>query len=153
MEIRKATIKDAEDIHQLIKYYAERRKMLFRTLEEIYQKIREFFVCYDEKEGKILGCCGLYIHWKDLAEIRSLAVLPEHRGKGIGRKLVEHAIHEAKELGIKKVFALTMEPEFFEKMNFKKIDKSLLPYKVWSDCLKCPIYEECNEVPLLYTIY
>ncbi len=149
MKIRKAKVGDVDGMHWLISYYAERRRMLFRTYEELYERIREFYVCVDNTD-KVIGCCGLCIFWKDLAEIRSLAVHPDYVGRGIGRKLVEKVLSEAKELGIEKVFALTVEPEFFEKIGFKRIDKKLLPYKVWKDCLRCPIQDECNEIPVIY---
>ncbi len=146
--IRKARMSDVDAIHELICYFAERHKMLFRTKDELYERIREFRVCYD-MQNHIIGCCALSIMWLDLAEIRSLAVHPEHFGKGIGRLLVEDSLREAKELGIKKVFALTYETGFFQKIGFKIIDKSQLPHKVWTDCLRCPLRDNCNEIPVL----
>ncbi len=149
--VRKAVMNDVDAIHELISYFAERHKMLFRTKDEIYERIREFRICCDDK-GQITGCCALSIMWLDLAEIRSLAVKPEYFGRGIGKKLVEDAIEEAKGLGIKKVFALTYETDFFRKVGFHVIEKNQLPHKVWTDCIRCPMRDNCNEIPVLRNI-
>ncbi len=149
--VRKTRMNDVDAIHSIISYFAERHKMLFRTKDELYERIREFCVCCDSG-GTIVGCCALSIMWLDLAEIRSLAVLPEYFGRGIGRMLVEAALDEAKDLGIKKVFALTYETNFFRKLGFKQIEKSQLPHKVWTDCIRCPMKENCEEIPVLINV-
>ncbi len=143
--VRKARIADAEEIHSLISYFAERHRMLFRSMEDLYEKIREFRVFVDSS-GAILGCCALTVMWRDLAEVRSLAVDAGSKGMGIGRQLVEHAIAEAGGLGIEKVFALTYEDEFFKRLGFKVISKDLLPHKVWTDCIRCPMKDDCREI-------
>jgi amino-acid N-acetyltransferase len=147
-EVRPARMQDADAIHDLVSYYAERHRMLFRTLEDIYERLREFRVFVDS-EGKILGCAGLAFLWRDLAEIRSMAVDPNFKGCGIGRRLVEDAVEEARRLGLKRVFALTYEDKFFERLQFKVVDKETLPHKVWTDCIRCPMRENCNEVPMV----
>jgi amino-acid N-acetyltransferase len=91
-----------------------------------------------------LGIC-----WKDLAEIESLAVSEALQGKGLGRKLVEACLHEARGLGLDKVFTLTYVPEFFVKLGFYEVDKSCLPHKIWADCLKCPKFPDCDETALM----
>jgi len=147
MVIRKARIGDAGDIHRIINMFAKRDRMLPRSLNEIYENIRDFFVCTDR--GKLTGVCALHILWEDLAEVRSMAVLREYQRKGIGKRLVNRCLKEAKALGIKKVFALTYNPEFFIELGFREIDKNTLPHKIWGDCLKCPKFPECNEVAVI----
>jgi len=145
--IRKARISDIKELHKLINFYGDRGEMLARSLNELYENLRDFLV-FDEN-GEILGCCALHISWEDLAEIKSLAVKPGHTGKGIGKKLIEECLKETEELGIKKVFALTFKPEYFEKRGFKKIDKEELPHKIWSECINCPKFPNCEEIAML----
>jgi len=149
--VRVAIMKDVDEIHHLISYYAERHKMLFRSLEDLYERIREFRVFVDST-GKVLGCCGLSIMWRDLGEIRSLAVDPNHVGSGIGRQMVTHAINEARAIGLRQVFALTYESPFFERLGFSVVPKSQLPHKVWTDCIRCEMQNQCNEVPMLLNL-
>ena len=113
--IRKATIKDIKAIHALLHQYGREGQLLPRPLSVLYDHVRDFTVYVDNKDGGVLGCCALQFCWDDLAEIRSLAVHPEHVGKGIGSKLVEHALSDAKSFGIQKVFALTYRPSFFNR--------------------------------------
>ncbi len=147
IKIRKATIKDVHRIHKLINSHAKRDLMLPRSLNEIYESLRDHFIC--ETDGKIVGVCALHILWEDLAEIRSLAVNSSYQHMGIGSKLVKKCIVDARRLGVKRVFVLTYTPEFFRKMGFKDVDKSTLPHKIWGDCLKCPKFPECDEYALI----
>lgn len=147
MRIRKAIIRDAKDIHSIINRFAKRDKMLPRSLNEIYENIRDFFVCTER--GGIIGVSALHVLWDNLAEIRSIAVLKEYQGKGIGRRLIRQCIKEAKKLGVMRVFALTYNPEFFKDLGFKEIDKNSLPQKIWGDCLKCPKFPECDEIAVI----
>ena len=148
--IRKATVKDAKEIFNILQIYAVKGILLPRSLNNIYENIRDFFVY--EEEGKILGVASLHIFWEDLAEIKSLAILPEHQKKGIGKKMVEACINDARQLGIGKVFALTYVPEFFQKIGFKIVDKSEFPQKVWMECIHCVKFNECKEIPVLLEI-
>ncbi len=145
--LRHATVDDAEQIQKLIMNYARKNEMLPRSLNAIYEQIREFMVV--EKKGVVLACVSLHVCWNDLAEIRSLAVAPRHKNKGYGSKLVRQALKEAGELGLPKVFTLTYKPEFFEKLDFERIAMSELPNKVWADCIKCVHFPNCNEVALI----
>ena len=144
MNVRNARIDDAKAISALINCYAEHDKMLFRSLAEIYEKLQMFVVAEDD--GAVVGCCALEIIWSDLAEIKSLAVGPAHKGKGLGRALVEAAVERASQLGVPRVFALTLEPRFFKRVGFDVLDKAELPMKVWSDCARCPKQQECDEI-------
>ena len=151
MNIRKANINDAKKIQFLINVYAEKDLMLPRSLNEIYENIRDFWVC--EQKNKIIGSCALHpVGWENMAEIKSLAVLRNNQRKGIGRTLVNNCIEEAKVLKIKNLFVLTYVPKFFKQLGFKKISKSKLPHKIWADCYKCHKFPNCNEEALIKSI-
>ena len=150
MKIRNAKISDAKAIYSLINSYAERDKMLFRSMADIYENLQSLIVA--ELDGNVLGCCALQIIWSDLAEIKSLAVDETNTGIGTGKMLVAAAIEQARQLGLPRVFALTLTPSFFEKMGFKVIEKDSLPMKVWSDCAKCPKQQNCNEIAVIKTV-
>ena len=141
--IRKAKAPDAAELHKLINFFAQKDEMLPRSLNAIYEGIRDFFVV--EKNGVVVGCCALHITWEDLAEIKSLAIGESEQGAGLGRQLVESCLLEAREMGVPKIFALTYVPEFFEKLGFSRIEKSNLPHKIWSECINCPKFPDCGE--------
>ncbi len=145
--VRKARLKDAPRIHSLINEYASSGILLPRSLNSIYEHIRDFWVY--EEEGDIIGCVSLQIVWEDLAEIRSLAVKKERKGEGIGRALISACLKEAKELGVEKVFSLTYAKDFFERIGFRVIDKSVLPHKVWGDCINCVKFPNCDEIAVI----
>ena len=144
--IRHARIPDVRKIHKLLLVYAQDGQLLGRSLANIYDSIRDFYVY--EEDGEILGIGALSICWEDLAEVRSLAVAPGQQGKGIGRKIVEMCLSEATELGLKRVFALTYQPIFFKTLGFFDIEKSELPQKIWGDCINCVKYPDCDELAL-----
>jgi amino-acid N-acetyltransferase len=106
-----------------------------------------------KRAGKVLGCTALAIIWADLAEVRSLAVDEEARGQGIGRKLTEWCIDEARRLQIRRLMSLTYEQAFFEKLGFEVVNKDTLPLKVWSDCVRCPKREGCDEIAMVRTLH
>lgn len=141
--VRKAELKDAKQIHKLINYYARKNVMLPRTLGELCESIRDFWVYND---GRILGCAALHVYSDDLAEVRSLAVDNSRHRKGVGGKLLEACLDEARRLGIKRVFVLTLAAGFFEKFGFRSIDKAKLPQKIWGECVECAKFAKCDEV-------
>ncbi|MFA5093073.1 MAG: N-acetyltransferase [Candidatus Omnitrophota bacterium] len=145
--IRKAKIKDIQQIQKLIGYFAKRDVMLARSLNELYENIRDFWVC--EEKSKIVGCAALHISWDDLAEIKCLAVAQNKQKNGLGRDLVMACLAEAEVLGSKKIFVLTYKPEFFKKLGFKKIKHAALPHKIWAECINCPKFPNCQEIALL----
>ncbi len=145
--LRKARIKDIKQIQELIGCFARLDVMLPRSLNELYENIRDFWV-YEDK-GKVLGCAALHISWDDLAEIKSLAVAQNRQGKGIGRDLVTACLAEAKVMGAKKIFVLTYKPEFFKKFGFKRIRNADLPHKIWAECINCAKFPNCQEIALL----
>ncbi len=146
--VEKASVKDAIVIHQMINYFADRGEMLPRSLSEIYENIRDYFVV---KEGeRVIACAALHVSWEDLAEVKSLAVNKDSQKQGIGAQLVAACLNEAKALGIPTVFCLTYQPAFFAKFGFCQVDKMELPRKIWGDCLRCPKFPDCDEVALIY---
>ena len=145
--ISKARFGDAETIISIVNHFAAQELMLARSLQDVYEHLRDFFV-YREAE-RILGCAALHICWDKLAEIRSLAVLEEAQRKGIGAALVEACLEEARALGAQKVFTLTYVPEFFRRFGFRDYPKEKLPHKVWADCLRCPKFPNCDEQSLI----
>lgn len=145
--IRKATVEDVQKIQKLVNSHAEKGEMLPRSLGDTCDNIRDFFIY--EEDDVLLGCCALHVTWVDLAEVRSLAVASQAQGKGIGRELLAACLEDARRLGIRKVFALTYKPEFFERMGFQRIEKSELPHKVWLECVKCVKFPDCDEVAVI----
>ena len=121
--------------------------MLPRSLNELYENIRDFVVYAEGKD--IYGACAFHVDWEDLGEIKSLAVAKSKTGKGIGKKLLEYCLREAKALKIKRVFALTYVPEFFEIFGFKVVNKKELPHKIWSECIKCVYFTNCEEIAMM----
>jgi amino-acid N-acetyltransferase len=149
--IRPATIHDVPRIQAIINSHAELGKMLFKSLAQLFEDLRDFGV-YMDADGKVVGCVALTIIWGDLAEVRSLAVDESSRGMGIGKQLVRWCVDEARRLGIRKLFALTYEDTFFRKLNFDVVDKDTLPLKVWSDCVRCPKRDGCDEIAVVRTL-
>ena len=147
--IRKATIQDVKPIHGLLQAYGKKEELLARPLSELYDHIRDFSVYVDQHNQQLIGCCALQFCWEDLAEIRSLAVLPEHIGKNIGRILTETVLEEAKSFDVKKVFTLTYKPDFFKKFGFIQIERSDLPLKIWGDCMICVKFPDCDEIAMM----
>ena len=144
--IRKAILQDARQIHRLLLRYAKDGLVLPRSLMEIFESIRDCYVFVDQEQ--VVGAAALNICWEDLAEVRSLVVDEGFAGRGIGKNLVEACLAEARILGIGRVFALTYQQRFFEKLGFTLIDKSELPQKIWGDCIKCAKFPECDEIAL-----
>lgn len=144
---RPAVIKDARRMQALINQYADRGLMLHRALNDLFETIRQY-VLYEE-DGLVIGVVGLHIAWEDLAEIRALAVDANFSGRGIGKQLVERAIDEARRLGVPKVFTLTYVPEFFAKLGFTLVDKAEFPHKIWSDCVRCHKFPDCDETGMV----
>jgi amino-acid N-acetyltransferase len=142
---------DVPDIHRLINYHAEYNRMLFRSHANLYEHLRDFFVAVEANNGReqVVACAALELVWRDLAEIKSLAVADEMRGRGIGTKLVKATLDEARRLKLARVFALTREERFFERLGFHDVPKETLPHKVWTDCIQCPMQMNCDEVAMV----
>jgi amino-acid N-acetyltransferase len=145
--IRKAKVTDVPAIHDLVDFYARKGVLLPRTLQELYERFIDFHVC--EQDRQIAGICSLVTYRPDLAELRSLAVLPAYEGRGIGRAVAEACIAEARGLLIKRVFALTHKTAPFERLGFRVVEKIDLPEKIWKDCFKCTKLYHCDEIAVL----
>jgi amino-acid N-acetyltransferase len=152
MTIRKAKISNVRQIQKLIELSAKKGEMLSRSLSELYDNLRDYYIYQEEGQGQILGTCAMHICWEDLAEIRSLVVREEYNRRGIGTKLIEACLSEAISLGLYRIFALTYKPDFFRKFGFKVVDKSALPHKIWADCIKCVKFPECDEMAVLLEV-
>lgn len=150
MLFRKAKMSDIKNIAALINFYAEKGAMLPRTIPSMYQRIRDFTII--EESSTIIAVGSLHILWNDLAEICSLAVRPESVNCGLGSSLVKKMIQESKELEIKNVFTLTYQPLFFEKCGFKRVNKESLPQKVWTECINCSKFPNCDEIALIRSV-
>lgn len=147
--IRPATIHDVPRIQAIVNSHAELGRMLFKSYSQLFEDLRDFGVYTDGSTGQVLGCAAVTIIWADLAEVRSLAVDNVARGRGIGRALVEWCVGEARRMQIRKLFALTYEQAFFEKQGFEVVAKETLPLKVWSDCVRCPKNDHCDEIAMV----
>ncbi|RII27229.1 MAG: GNAT family N-acetyltransferase [Geobacter sp.] len=145
--LRKAQIKDVKDIQKLLTFHASRGAMLSRSLAELYEVLRDFYVVVEG--DRLLGTAALHIVWEDLAEVRSVAVEEDAGRKGVGSQVVQACIDEARAIGLKRVFCLTYKPDFFAKFGFRIVDKAELPHKVWGDCLKCVKFPDCDEIAMI----
>jgi amino-acid N-acetyltransferase len=147
--IRTARMEDVKPIHTLINDFAGEGMLLNRSISSLYDKLRDFHV-YTDEDNTLIGVCALQITWENLAEVRSLAVRTESQGRGIGSQLVRSCLDEAEKFGIERIFTLTYQPGFFRKLGFKDIDKKELPHKIWSDCIHCHKFPDCDEDALMY---
>jgi amino-acid N-acetyltransferase len=148
IKVERAKIPDVPQMHKLINYYADKGEMLARPLSELYEGIRDYLVVRSGE--RVVACAALHVAWADLAEIRSLAVAEDRKKTGLGSRLVQACLEEAEALGIETVFCFTYQPAFFKRQGFADIDKMELPRKVWTDCLRCPKFPNCDETALIY---
>ncbi len=148
MNIRPARVGDVPAIYELIRTFADRKLMIRRSMGELYESIREFLVAVDDA-NRVIGCVALHVFWEDLAELKCLAVAEEAHGHGVGRQLVDACWEAAAELEIDSVFALTYAVGFFEHNGYHQIDKAELPHKIWNECVRCPLFPNCQEVALI----
>lgn len=149
--IRKPKATEMSELKRLIDAASATGALLPRSLVELCEHMRDFFVYIDE-DG-VGGCCALHIDAPDLAEIRSLALREDLRGRGYGAKLLAACIEEARALGIRRVYALTRIPDFFLKYGFTPIDMHELPHKVFKDCVRCHLFPDCDEAALIFEAY
>ncbi len=146
-KVRKANVKDVPSIAEIVNLHAQKGVMLQRPISKIYDNLRDYYVV--ESNGKIIGCGALHVTWSDLAEIRAVAMKDGFNDKGYGTKIVEELIKEAKSLEIEKIFVLTYQDKFFKKMGFSEINKSELPQKIWSECINCVHFPNCDEIAMI----
>ena len=144
---RKAQPDDVEALYMLIRGYAEKGIMLPRSREALLRHIDSFIVA--EEGGRLIGCGSLFRLGADLVEIRSLGVLDGYKGYGVGTRMVDALLDEARRQGVPKVMALTYEVGFFKKNGFEVVEKSIFPEKVWTDCIHCAKQHCCDEIAVI----
>ena len=145
--IEPAKLSDAEAIHKLVTFWADKGDMLHRPIGEIYEAIRDFKVA--RLDDEVVGTGSLHIMGADLAEVRSLAVKEDVQAKGIGAGIVSQCLDDARAFGLDRVFALTYKPGFFEKQGFRLANVMEFPQKVWNECVRCPFFTNCKEVAVV----
>src|SRR5688500_15113940 len=131
----------------LINGFAAQNRMLFRSREELAEFVTEYLVCL--LGDRLVGVCGLHPVAGGLAEVRGLAVAEDAGGHGIGKRLVDGCVERARQIGLSKVYTLTLVPSFFEKLGFVRVDKSTLHLKVWYECYRCPKFANCDEIAMV----
>jgi amino-acid N-acetyltransferase len=132
----------------LLEEYARQAEILPREEEDVYRTIREWVVV-EAPDTRIVGMGSLLVMWHDLAEVRSLVVHPDYHGRGVGRRIIELLLAEARTLNLARVFALTRKPYFFLKLGFELTHIEQLPRKVKRDCVFCPKFHACDEVAVI----
>lgn len=150
VHVRPARISDVPAIQALIKLHADRGKMILRPLDELYSNLREYVVA--EIDGRIIGCASVHVFWSDLAELKGLAVHDDYARRGVGTAVCQACLDDMARLGVTRVFTLTKEPVFFEKIGFQRIDKDKLPRFIWGECVRCPSFPVCEEEALVKAV-
>lgn len=148
LHLRRAHMKDARGIHALIMEGVGRGLLLPCSLNQIYMRLRSFWVVDTGPGTPVVGCCALTISWENVAEVRSLLVSPDFRRRGIGSMMVDACMDDARELGVTRIFCLTYQREFFSGMGFAEVEKESLPQKIWTDCIDCPKFPNCDEIAM-----
>jgi amino-acid N-acetyltransferase len=143
--VRSATIADMRQVEPLVNGFARRALMLPRTHDQLARQFREFVVASDES-GRVVGCGALRVYNEALAEVASLAVDERAQGGGIGRRIVDRLVEDAREMGLRSVFALTLQELFFHRLGFRTVPRESFPLKVWADCRACPKLHACDEI-------
>jgi len=146
-ELHKPTVTDVPHIAALVNRFSEKGLLLPRSVNDVYERLREFAVA--KREECLIGCVALHVVWGGLGEIRSLVVAEEARKVGVGQALIESCLREAIELKIRRAFVLTYMTVFFAKFGFREYPKEKLPQKVWKDCVHCPKFPNCDETAML----
>ena len=147
--IRKARVADVKEIRRILQMFARRGELLPRTMAELYSQVRDYYVYQEDSQGPLCGIAALHVSWEDLGEIRSVAVARGEIGKGLGTGIIRACLDEARRLEIARVFVLTYIAGYFERFGFREVGRDELPHKIWADCIKCPKFPECGEVPMV----
>ena len=135
VEIRRARTADVREIRGLIDTYSSGGRLLSKATVTLYEDVQEFRVAATP-DGRVVGCGALHVMWEDLAEIRTVAVDPAHRGEKIGHRLVTALLDAAREVGVSRVFVLTFETAFFGAFGFREIAGSAVPPAVYEQLLR-----------------
>jgi argininosuccinate lyase len=150
--MRRARLADVPAIAAVMAEYVIQGVLLPRPVSELYQSVREFHIA-ERRMGsgaiEVVGCAALRVLWDDLGEVRTLAIRPDHHGRGVGQALVQNLVADARALGLPRIIALTREVPFFERCGFSTQPRETLPRKVWTDCVRCPKRHACDEVAVV----
>jgi len=151
---RRARPSDTRPILNLINRYSTKGVLLPRSYSQVIEKVRDFTVAVEEKDGEsaVKGVVALHVVGEDLAEVRSLAVEEKLTGKGVGKRLIQFCVDDAREMRLQRIFALTYQTEFFAKLGFERVEKLTLPQKIWGDCVHCAKFSDCDEIAVLLTL-
>lgn len=136
VEVTPALPADVRAIHRLVEPYAHERILVAKEWVAYYEAVQEFLVARPAGSGDVVGCGALHVMWEDLAEIRTLAVAPEYRGRAVGHLLVDALVTRARALGLRRVFCLTFEVDFFARHGFHEIDGTPVPPDVYAELLR-----------------
>ena len=147
--LRKALMRDVPGIHALLMEGAAQQALLPRSLNRIYTCLRDFFVLDTGKDTPVIACCALALIWENMAEVRSLFVTEEYRRQGLGLRLVDACLEDAVGVEVTRVFTLTYQTKFFTKLGFTEVAKESLPQKIWTDCIHCPKFPNCDETAMI----
>lgn len=150
VRLREALPTDVEEMHALLDGFARAGLLLPRSVEEVYRNFREFVVA--EHDGRIVGCAGLRLYSSNLGEIVGLAVSEESHGRGVGRLMIETLLAQAASLGLDRVIALTLQPEFFARLGFTPTAVAEYPQKIAADCSRCAKRANCIEIAVAYDL-
>ena len=132
--IRPAKTSDVKKIRAIVDTYAVERKLLSKETVTLFESVQEFVVA--ESDGEVVGCGALHVLWEDIAEVRTVAVVEQMHGKGVGHLILENILARAKEVGVKKVFCLTFETKFFGSHGFKEIQGSPVDPEIYTQLLR-----------------
>jgi amino-acid N-acetyltransferase len=133
--VRRARTADVPAIRRLIDTYADDRILLAKATVTLYEDVQEFWVA-EADDGRVIGCGALHVMWEDLAEVRTLAVDPAERGRGVGHLILSQLLATARELGVRKVFCLTFEVGFFAAHGFREIDGTPVDHDVFEQLMQ-----------------
>ncbi|MFM2103645.1 MAG: hypothetical protein RL740_732 [Actinomycetota bacterium] len=134
IEVRAAKTSDIKGIRKLIDLYAPQRRILSKETVTLYESVQEFVVAVEGDQ--VVGCGALHVLWEDVAEVRTVAVAEDLRGKGVGHQLLEKLIERAKIVGVKKLFCLTFETEFFGRHGFVEMQGAPVEPDVYQQLLR-----------------
>ncbi len=146
--VREAKLQDAVNIFDLVNSLSHDGTLLRRSYAEICENVCDFWIALLD-DGSFLGCGALHLYGPHLAEVRSIVVKPEAKGQGAGSKLLQALLHEAENQGVVCVSLFTRIPEFFIRFNFRVVDRTALPDKIYKDCQTCPRLYACDEVAMV----
>jgi amino-acid N-acetyltransferase len=149
--VRRAEPSDAREIHDLLENYVAEGMLIPRTLKQVYRSIRDFVIVVDG--DRIIGCGALRIYSAELAEVGALAVFDGYQGTGLGRRIVETLVHDARALGLQRVFALTLQDGFFHRLGFETVNIGAFPEKVAADCSTCARRAGCREIAVAISLH